>query len=94
MTQSQNIVGKQIRRLRSQMGLTQEQLAARCQVLGLQLSRAALSKIEAGLRCVVDYELPPLAKALNVALPNLFPSKSASTPSPSASPQARGRSRR
>jgi transcriptional regulator with XRE-family HTH domain len=92
MAHSQNIVGDQIRRLRSQTGLTQEQLAARCQVLGLQLSRGALSKIEAGLRCVVDYELPPLAKALNVALPALFPAKPA--PSPAASSRARAKSRR
>lgn len=66
MAKPQNIVGPQIRKLRYQQGLTQELFAARCSVLGLELSRGTLSKIEAQLRCVTDTELIVLAKALKV----------------------------
>lgn len=55
--------------------MTQEALAARCGVLGWDLSRATLSKIEAQLRCVTDRELEFLAKALKVQIPALYPSK-------------------
>jgi len=73
MAKQQNIVGPQVRKLRYQQGITQDGLAARCGVLGWDLSRATLSKIEAQLRCVTDIELEVLAKALKVELVNLYP---------------------
>jgi hypothetical protein len=69
----QNIVGAQVRKLRYAQGLTQELFAARCSVLGLELSRATLSKIEAQLRCVNDLEVALLARALKVNMAKLFP---------------------
>jgi transcriptional regulator with XRE-family HTH domain len=69
----QNIVGPQIRKLRDKQGMTQEMFAARCSVLGLELTRATLSKIEAQLRCVSDVELRMLAKALKVEIKDLYP---------------------
>lgn len=75
MGEAQNIVGPQVRKLRYQQGLTQESLAARCGVLGWDLSRATLSKIEAQLRCVTDGELEFLAKALKVEIAALYPTK-------------------
>ena len=77
MTSSQNIVGPQIRRLRSQKGWTQEEFAARCTVRGLELSRTTLSKIEAQLRCVTDDELVIIAEAIGIPLQGLFPSREA-----------------
>jgi len=73
MAKVQNIVGPQVRRLRYEQGLTQETLAARCGVLGWDLSRATLSKIEAQLRCVTDVELRNLAEALKVGIEDLLP---------------------
>jgi transcriptional regulator with XRE-family HTH domain len=75
MTKPQNIVGPQIRKLRYQRELTQEMFAARCSILGWDLSRATLSKIEAQLRCVTDAELVVLAKALKVEVNALLPVK-------------------
>ncbi len=75
MAKQQNIIGTQVRKLRYQQGLTQEALAARCGVLGWDLSRGTLSKIEAQLRCVTDVELEFLAKALRVAISALYPPK-------------------
>ena len=75
MASKQNIIGPQVRKLRNERGLSQAQLAARLEVLGLEISRAGLSKIEAGLRCVADAELPVIAQALKVAIIDLFPGR-------------------
>jgi transcriptional regulator with XRE-family HTH domain len=64
MAKPQNIVGPLVRRLRYAQGMTQEMLSARCGVLGWDLSRGTLSKIEAQLRCVTDREVQLLAEAL------------------------------
>lgn len=69
----QNIVGPQIRKLRDKQGLTQQLFAAKCTVMGLELTRATLSKIEAQLRCVSDVELRMLAKILKVEIKELYP---------------------
>jgi hypothetical protein len=50
--------------------------SGRCGVLGWDLSRATLSKIEAQLRCVTDAELEILAGALKVGITALYPAKS------------------
>ena len=55
------------------MGLTQNELSARIGRLGWDISRGTLSQIEAQIRCVTDYELICLAKALNVAPETLLP---------------------
>ena len=68
-----NVVGPQIRKRRYELGLTQEQLAARCQLKGLDISRATLSQIEAQVRCVKDLELFRLASVLKVSTDSLFP---------------------
>jgi transcriptional regulator with XRE-family HTH domain len=70
-----NVVGPQIRRLRNAANLTQEQLTARCGVLGWRLSRSTLAKIEAQVRCVSDAELFVLAKALRKELEQLYSSE-------------------
>lgn len=67
-----NIIGPQIRRLRYGKGLTQNQLAAKCGVLGFDISRSTLAKIEAQVRCVNDGEIAYLAKALGVVVSELF----------------------
>lgn len=67
MEQAQkNLVGCRIRQKRMSMKLSQEKLAAKCNVLGWDISRATLSKIEAEIRRVNDAELLILAKALKL----------------------------
>jgi transcriptional regulator with XRE-family HTH domain len=75
MANKQNVIGAQVRRLRSQRGLTQDQLSAKLQLLGLDISRSGVSKIEAHLRCVADSELPFIAESLKVGIAELFPAK-------------------
>jgi transcriptional regulator with XRE-family HTH domain len=72
---SQNLVGPQVRRLRTAAGLSQEALAAKLQLAGWDLSRGGLSKIEARLRRVNDAELWVLAKALSCPMAALFPAR-------------------
>jgi len=73
MTGKQNVVGPTIRKLRYQRELTQELFSARCARFGWDMSRQALSKIEAQVRCVTDRELIVIARALRVPIGDLFP---------------------
>lgn len=68
-----NIIGKQVSRLRTGLGISQDQLSAKCQRAGLDISRGTLAKIEAGIRCVSDQEILLLSHALGVSVSDLFP---------------------
>lgn len=70
-----NIVGTQVRRLRSAANLTQDELAARCTLCGFDIGRASVSHIETGLRGVSDLEMVLLAKALRVQITDLVPDR-------------------
>lgn len=45
--------------------MSQEQLAAKLQLAGLEITQKAVSRIETGLRVVPDYELNYFAEALS-----------------------------
>lgn len=62
-----NISGERIKSARTKAKLTQDQLAARLQVAGLQMGQMAISRIESGKRLVPDFELPIIVEALNVS---------------------------
>ena len=49
--------GNNIRKLRNGKGLTQEQLSAKLQVNGCDITRSALAKIEAGQRHLYPDEI-------------------------------------
>ena len=72
-----NISGPQIRRLRSQQGLTQQEFAERCQRMGWDISRDTLAKVESQTRWLADFELVFLADALRVPLDLLLPERGA-----------------
>ena len=75
MRAPKNIVGPTVRKLRNGAGLSQPELAARCGVLGWDLSREVLAQIESQFRYVTDWELVVLAKALDVDVLALIPAK-------------------
>ncbi len=75
LASKQNVVGPQVRRLRMAAEMSQEALAAKLQLAGWDLSRAGLSKIEAGLRRVNDAETWMLAKVLACPLTELYPAR-------------------
>ena len=68
-------LGQNIRRLRIQLGLTQEQVAAQLQVRGVDLNASGLSKLEGQLRFVTDVELLALSDILNVSVDWLLTGK-------------------
>ena len=68
-----NVIGPQVRRIRYQQGLTQPALSSKCQLIGWDISRESLAKIESRLRGVSDIEILQLAKALKVHFSVLFP---------------------
>ncbi len=61
-----NVCHARIRQARESRQITQDQLAARLQVEGVQVNQKAISRIEAGERVVADYELLVLSEALGV----------------------------
>jgi len=63
-----NISGCNVRNAREKAGLSQEQLAAKIQLEGLNIAQKAISRIETGDRVVADYELKFLADALGVTI--------------------------
>ncbi|MEO6754649.1 MAG: helix-turn-helix domain-containing protein [Chthoniobacteraceae bacterium] len=78
-TKHKNIVGPQVRKRRYSLGLKQADLAARLQILGWEIDRAGVSKIESQFIWVSDFEMLYLSEALKIAvtelLPNLNPAK-------------------
>ena len=70
---SYNIVGKNVKRIRKEKKITQEDLCARMQVMGYQISRSDISKLENGKKFIADFEVYGFAKALKVSILELFP---------------------
>lgn len=58
-----NVVGPQVRQLRETQRMAQEGFTARCNIVGLNISRSTLAKIESQVRKVTDNEVALLAKA-------------------------------
>lgn len=61
-----NLCGERVREARVKAGWSQELLAAKLQLAGLQIGQMAVSRIETGKRVIPDFELPILAEVLNV----------------------------
>ncbi len=63
-----NISGERIRQWRFGAGLTQEELAIKMQLNGLQMGQMAISRIETGKRLVADFELVIFSRVLSVSM--------------------------
>lgn len=66
------MLGQNIRHLRRRVGLTQEQLAAKLQLDGCDLTRSALAKIEVGQRHLYPDEIKKLRRILSVSYEDIF----------------------
>ena len=67
-----NICGEKISFLRSNIGISQRELAERLQVAGLDIDKNAVQRIEAGKRFVTDIELKVLSQVLNLSIDELL----------------------
>jgi transcriptional regulator with XRE-family HTH domain len=68
-----NIVGPKVRELRKARGWTQDQLAARMQIAGSEMTREVLANIETQRSGVDDMEIQQFAHVLRVDYRDLFP---------------------
>lgn len=67
-----NASGHKIKELREAAGLSQEQLAAKVQLVGLNLNQKAISRIETGDRVVPDFELLFFSEVFDVSVEALL----------------------
>ena len=68
----ERFIGGNIRRLRESADLTQEQLSARLQTNGCDITRSALAKIEVGQRHIYPDEIKLLKTLLNCSYEDIF----------------------
>jgi len=67
-----NIIGPQIKHLREQKHMTQEELTAQCNLVDWNITRSTLAKIESQVRRVTDSEVELMAMALKVEISKLY----------------------
>ena len=67
-----NICGKSIARFRIKMGLSQRELADKMQLVGIDIDKNAIQRIECGKRFVTDIEVIAFAKVFNVTFEELL----------------------
>ena len=65
-------VGNNIRVLRERTGFTQEQLSAKLQVMGCDITRSAVAKIEVGQRHLYPDEIILIKEILKVSYEEIF----------------------
>ncbi|MFD0893802.1 helix-turn-helix transcriptional regulator [Luteolibacter ambystomatis] len=68
-----NAIGGPLQKARLELGLTQQSLAAKCNLIGLDIGRETISQIERGVRGVSDLEMILLSKALKIEITRLVP---------------------
>ena len=61
------LVGKRVKELRNELGISQEELADNC-----ELDRTYITSVERGKRNISIVNIEKLAKALNVSLSDFF----------------------
>ncbi len=61
-----NIIGKQLYKIRREKKVSQTELAARMQVMNVNMDQQMISKIEKNQRQVTDYEFVCFCKSLGV----------------------------
>lgn len=67
-----NICGNMVAASRKALKMSQRQLADALQLLGLDIDKNAIQRIEAGKRFVTDIEIVYLCRALNITVNELL----------------------
>ena len=65
-------IGKNIKRLRENAGMTQELLSAKMQLQGCDITRSAVAKIEVGQRHLYPDEIILIKEILGVSYDEIF----------------------
>ena len=69
---NKNLIYENLKLQRIKRGLTQNQLAAKMQLMNVNIDQQMISKIEHNNRFVTDYELVCICKILNVKLEDMI----------------------
>lgn len=67
-----NIVGLRIRQARRNSKITQMELAAQLQLLGITIDRSGIAKLEGGRRPISDIEVAAIARILKIPVSWFF----------------------
>lgn len=67
-----NITGIKMKELRKALKISQRELSDRLQVVGLDIDKNAVQRIESGQRFVTDIEILAIAKCFNVTIHNFL----------------------
>ncbi len=68
----ETMVGQNIRQLRENQGMTQDELAAKLQLSGCDITRSAIAKIEVGQRHLYPDEVILIRKILGTSYDEIF----------------------
>lgn len=67
-----NLSGKNIAKFRKEIKISQRELADRLQLIGLDVDKNAIQRIESGQRFVIDIELVAFSKVLKKTFEELL----------------------
>ncbi len=67
-----NVSGKNISKFRNELNISQRELADRMQLVGIDIDKNAVQRIECGKRFVTDIEIIAFAKVFNVDFKDLL----------------------
>ncbi len=67
-----NLCGVKIAEKRKELGISQRELADRLQLIGLDVDKNAIQRIECGKRFVTDIELKALSETLKITVSDLL----------------------
>ena len=67
-----NICGRAVAKYRKEMKLSQREFAEKLQLIGLDVDKNAIQRMESGQRFITDIELVYIAEALKKSIEELF----------------------
>jgi transcriptional regulator with XRE-family HTH domain len=73
MPRKVNVVGPNVAKFRWERGWTQEELAAKLQLIGCWMTRDMVANIESQRRCVTDFQIDDFAEVFGISRDQLFP---------------------
>ena len=69
---SNNLCGRNIAYYRTNLKISQRELADRMQLVGIDIDKNAIQRIECGKRFVTDIEVVAFTKVFNISFEELF----------------------
>ena len=71
-TEDKNLIGKNLKKIRTELKMSQQELSAKLELLGVYVCRGSISRIEDRSRTVTDIELFAIAEVLGVDVKELY----------------------